>query len=148
MKFSKNGQFQPISEIQKAKTDTKKLKEQQEKMINYLLLFLMIFFTGAFVACLYLGTKALAKKKKESAKDLPAESGHLNKEAAWGRYHVHYYSYALLFLAFDMEMAYMYPWAVVYKQIGMMALLDMGVFLMILFLGLLYTWSQGGLKRQ
>ena len=56
--------------------------------------------------------------------------------------------YALLFLAFDMEMAFMYPWAVVYKEVGLVALLDMGVFLAILFLGLLYGWSQGALRRQ
>ena len=55
---------------------------------------------------------------------------------------------ALLFLAFDMEMAFMYPWAVVYREEGLVALLDMGVFLAILFLGLLYGWSQGALRRQ
>ena len=55
---------------------------------------------------------------------------------------------ALLFLAFDMEMAFMYPWAVVYQQLGLEALVDMGVFLLILFLGLLYGWSQGAFRRQ
>lgn len=94
------------------------------------------------------GQKTLVKTKEEPGKDIPAESGHLHKKPVWGRYHVHYYGYALLFLAFDMEMAYMYPWAVVYKKLGITALMDMGVFLLILFLGLLYTWSQGGLKRQ
>jgi NADH-quinone oxidoreductase subunit A len=64
------------------------------------------------------------------------------------RYHVHYYGFALLFLAFDMEMAYMYPWAVVYRELGLLALLEMGMFLAILFLGLLYGWSQGALRRQ
>lgn len=42
----------------------------------------------------------------------------------------------------------MYPWSVVYRRIGLTALLDMGVFLTILFLGLLYGWSQGAIKRQ
>jgi NADH-quinone oxidoreductase subunit A len=42
----------------------------------------------------------------------------------------------------------MYPWAVVYKELGLTALLDMGVFLIVLFLGLLYGWSQGALGRQ
>jgi NADH-quinone oxidoreductase subunit A len=67
---------------------------------------------------------------------------------AWRRYHVHYYIFALLFLAFDMEMAFMYPWAVVFKQLGLEAFADMGVFLLILFVGLLYAWSQKGLQRQ
>ena len=64
------------------------------------------------------------------------------------RYHVHYYGFAFLFLAFDMEMAFMYPWAVVYQELGLEALVDMGFFLLFLFLGLLYGWSQGALRRQ
>jgi NADH-quinone oxidoreductase subunit A len=63
--------------------------------------------------------------------------------AGVGRYHVRYYGYALLFLAFDMEMAFMYPWAVVYKELGLVALLDMGVFLMVLFLGLSTAGARG-----
>jgi NADH:ubiquinone oxidoreductase subunit 3 (subunit A) len=79
---------------------------------------------------------------------VPATSGELSPEPVWVRYHARYYGYALLFLAFDREMAYMYPWAIVYKELGLVALLDMGVFLAILFLGLLYGWSQGALRRQ
>jgi NADH:ubiquinone oxidoreductase subunit 3 (subunit A) len=67
---------------------------------------------------------------------------------AWRRYHIHYYIFALLFLAFDMEMAFMYPWAVVFKELGLEAFADMGIFLVILFLGLLFAWSQRGLERQ
>lgn len=115
---------------------------------QYAILFGMIIATTGFVVVLYLLHKKIVKTRKEAAKDIPAESGRLKPKLAWGRYHVHYYGYALLFLAFDMEMAYMYPWAVVYKEEGITALLDMGVFLLILFLGLLYTWNQGGLKRQ
>jgi NADH-quinone oxidoreductase subunit A len=69
-------------------------------------------------------------------------------QPAWRRYHVRYYIFALLFLAFDMEMAFMYPWAVVFVELGFEAFADMGVFLIVLFMGLLYAWSQGGLKRQ
>ncbi len=115
---------------------------------NYLLLFGMAFFSAGFILMLYLVKKSTGKTMKEPGKFKPSEGGNLQEKPAWGRYHVHYYAIALLFLAFDMEMAYMYPWAVVYKEIGLTALLDMGVFLMILFLGLIYTWNQGGLKRQ
>ena len=79
---------------------------------------------------------------------VPFLGGGLPEVHAWSRYHVRYYSMALLFLAFDMEMVFMYPWAVVYQELGLKALLDMGVFLAILFLGLLYGWSQGALRRQ
>jgi NADH-quinone oxidoreductase subunit A len=92
--------------------------------------------------------RSLGRTREEAGKDVPATSGKLSPEPVWVRYHVRYYGYALLFLAFDMEMAYMYPWAVVYKELGLVALLDMGVFLAVLFLGLLYGWSQGALRRQ
>ncbi len=104
--------------------------------------------TIGLVLSLYATARALGRARREPGKDVPATSGRLARDPVWVRYHARYYGYALLFLAFDMEMAYMYPWAVVYKQEGLVALLDMGVFLAILFLGLLYGWSQGALRRQ
>ncbi len=104
--------------------------------------------TIGFVLSLYAIARTLGKTRQEPGKDVPATAGQLSRDPVWVRYHARYYGYALLFLAFDMEMAYMYPWAVVYKQVGLVALLDMGVFLAILFLGLLYGWSQGALRRQ
>jgi len=116
--------------------------------LQYLLLLGMLVGTGALAGVLYLLKTTLGPTLAEPGKAVPAEAGQLAPKPAWVRYHVHYYGFALLFLCFDMEMAFMYPWAVVYKELGMTALLDMGVFLLILFLGLLYTWNQGGLKRQ
>ncbi|TCK18018.1 NADH dehydrogenase subunit A [Thiogranum longum] len=104
--------------------------------------------TIGFVLSLYALASAFGKARKEPGKEVPATAGQLSRDPVWVRYHARYYGYALLFLSFDMEMAYMYPWAVVYKQEGLVALLDMGVFLAILFLGLLYGWSQGALRRQ
>ena len=115
---------------------------------QYALLLGLVVGTVGFVLSLYAIARSLARAREEKAKDVPAASGKLSPEPVWVRYHARYYGYALLFLAFDMEMAYMYPWAVVYKEEGLVALLDMGVFLAILFLGLLYGWSQGALRRQ
>ena len=78
----------------------------------------------------------------------PFTGGLPSAEHAVSRYHVRWYAIAMLFLAFDMEMAFMYPWAVVYQEVGLEALVDMGIFLLILFLGLLYGWSQGAFRRQ
>ena len=75
---------------------------------------------------LYALVRILGKARQEPGKDVPATAGRLSREPVWVRYHARYYGYALLFLAFDMEMAFMYPWAVVYKQEGLVALLDMG----------------------
>ena len=70
------------------------------------------------------------------------------KDPAWPRFHVRYYTFALLFIAFDMEMAFMYPWAVVFKSLGWFAFVEIGFFLTILGLGILYAWREGALKWQ
>lgn len=67
---------------------------------------------------------------------------------SWPRFHVRYYTFALLFVAFDMEMAYMYPWAVVFKSLGWFAFAEIGFFLTILGLGILYAWREGALEWQ
>ncbi|PAU77028.1 NADH-quinone oxidoreductase subunit I [Halovibrio salipaludis] len=115
---------------------------------QYSLLLALVAGIAGTVIGLYGLARAMGLTRREQGKDVPASSGVLSRDPVWGRYHARYYGYALLFLAFDMEMAFMYPWAVVYKEVGLVALLDMGVFLAILFLGLLYGWSQGALRRQ
>jgi len=117
-------------------------------LLQYALLLLMTVCTVGLVVLLSLIGRVLGTTRAEAGKEVPFTGGVLSAKPVWVRYHVHYYGFALLFLAFDMEMAFMYPWAVVYRELGLEALLDMGVFLAILFLGLLYGWSQGALKRQ
>jgi NADH-quinone oxidoreductase subunit A len=67
-------------------------------------------------------------------------------DPAWVRFHVRYYTFALLFIAFDMEMAYMYPWAVVFRSLGWFAYAEIGFFLTVLGLGILYAWREGALR--
>jgi NADH-quinone oxidoreductase subunit A len=115
---------------------------------QYAILLGLTIGTVGFVLSLFAIARAIGKSRQEPGKDVPATAGSLSRDPVWVRYHARYAGYALLFLAFDMEMAFMYPWSVVYRQEGLVALLDMGVFLAILFLGLLYGWSQGALRRQ
>lgn len=115
---------------------------------QYAILLGLTVGTVGFVLCIYGLARAIGRTRSEPGKDVPASAGTLSRDPVWVRYHIRYYGYALLFLAFDMEMAFMYPWSVVYREEGLIALLDMGVFLAILFLGLLYGWSQGALRRQ
>jgi NADH-quinone oxidoreductase subunit A len=117
-------------------------------MQQYALLLGMVVGTVGLVLSIYGISRSVGPTREEPGKDVPPTAGELSRGPVWVRYHVRYYGYALLFLAFDMEMAYMYPWAVVYQEKGLVALLDMGVFLAILYLGLLYGWSQGALRRQ
>lgn len=115
---------------------------------TYGLLLLLVLGVILVVLALHLLARAIGATRSEPGNDVPFSAGELNHTPAWVRYHVHYYGLALLFLAFDMEMAFMYPWAVVYRELGVTALLDMGVFLAILFLGILYAWSEGAIRWQ
>lgn len=67
-------------------------------------------------------------------------------ETAWKGYRFGFAVYSLIFLAFDMEMIFMYPWAVVFADIGVKAFLDMLVFIALLGGGVLHAWGMGGLR--
>lgn len=114
---------------------------------QYALLLSLVLGIAATVLALYGLARAIGPTRSEPGR-MYRRVPEPCPDPVWGRYHARYYGYALLFLAFDMEMAFMYPWAVVYREVGLVALYDMGVFLAILFLGLLYGWSQGALGRQ
>jgi NADH-quinone oxidoreductase subunit A len=64
----------------------------------------------------------------------------------WVQFKVGYYLYAILFLIFDVEVAFLIPWAVVFQKMGMIAFVDIIIFLFILGLGLAYAWKKGALK--
>ena len=65
---------------------------------------------------------------------------------AWNRFHIRYYTMALLFLAFDMEMVFMYPWAVVFIREGLLSLVEMLIFILVLLVGMIYTWRERGFE--
>jgi NADH:ubiquinone oxidoreductase subunit 3 (subunit A) len=77
---------------------------------------------------------------------VPFAGGLAPEVHAWSRFHVRYYAMALLFLAFDMEMVFMYPWAVVFVREGLVAGVEMLMFIAILVLGILYAWREGALR--
>jgi len=64
----------------------------------------------------------------------------------WIQFKVQYYLYALIFVLFDVETVFLYPWAVAYNQLGLFALVEMMVFLLILGAGLVYAWRKGALE--
>ncbi|TDL78093.1 NADH-quinone oxidoreductase subunit A [Palleronia sediminis] len=78
----------------------------------------------------------------------PFLGGGVPQTHAWQRWHARYYPMTLLFIAFEMEMMFMYPWAVVYIETGTKALAEMGMFLGILSVGILYGWREGVFRWQ
>ena len=73
---------------------------------------------------------------------VPFTGGEPPATHALSRYHARYYPMALVFIAFDMEMVFMYPWAVVFLREGLIAFVEMGMFIGILLLGVLYAWRE------
>ena len=79
---------------------------------------------------------------------VPFLGGGFQTTHAWQRYHLRYYPMTLLFIAFEMEMMFMYPWAVVYIEEGVKALAEMAMFLSILSVGIVYAWREGVFRWQ
>ena len=80
------------------------------------------------------------------AKLLPYESGSPLFSDARVQFPMRYYIIAMLFVIFDIEIAFMFPWAVVFKKLGLLGLIEMGVFVAILVVGLWYVWKKGALE--
>ena len=100
----------------------------------------------AFSAGGILVGKILLKKSTNPQKGQAYECGIPTQTSPWHQFHVGYYLFALLFLIFDVELVFMYPWAVVVKKTGMVALFEILVFIFILFMGFLYAHKKGALK--
>lgn len=109
-------------------------------------LILLILAGMAFAGGGILVSKAIAKTSKNKNKGEPYECGIPTTGTSWIQFNVGYYLFALIFLVFDVEMVFMYPWAVAVKQIGVVALVEIIIFMFILFMGLLYAWKKGALK--
>lgn len=108
---------------------------------------IMLFFCGiAFAGGGILLSKALAKTAENPVKGQAYECGIPTTGTNWIQFNVGYYLFALIFLIFDVELVFMYPWAVVAKDTGLVALVEIVIFMFILFLGLLYAWKKGALK--
>jgi len=97
------------------------------------------------VVALYALSFALATDRRPVVVE-PYLSGHGASEHAVSRYHARWYAVPILFLAFDMEMAFMFPWALVVADMGATAVIEMFGFLGILFVGVVYAWREGALR--
>lgn len=103
-----------------------------------LFLLVAVLFPLAPIILAYL----LAPKKPNPIKSATYECGIESKTESWIQFKVQYYIYALIFVIFDIETIFIYPWAVAYNQLGIFALIEMFIFLVILALGLVYAWKK------
>ena len=108
-----------------------------------ILLFLIVS-TGIGIVLLVVGS-LLGPQRPNSEKLSPYECGFEAFEDTRTRFDVRYYLIAILFIIFDLEIAFLFPWAVVFREIGMTAIVAMAAFLGILVIGFVYEWKKGAL---
>lgn len=84
----------------------------------------------------------LRPRKPTPEKQTTYESGNIPVGDSWVRFNVKYYIFALLFVIFDVETLFLYPWAVAYNQLGLFALIEMVIFITLLVVGLIYAWRK------
>ena len=113
---------------------------------NYLAVFVFLILGILLpVIALFIG-KFLRPHKPHEAKYTTYESGIEPLQDARVQYNVRYYMFALLFVIFDVETIFLYPWAVAYEKLGIIALVEMLIFVAMLMIGLLYAWKKKVLK--
>ena len=101
--------------------------------------------TGLGVVLLIVGLLA-GPRRPESDKLSPYECGFEAFEDARMQFDVRYYLLAILFIIFDLEIAFLFPWAVVIQHIGIVALIEMALYLLLLVVGFAYVWKKGALE--
>lgn len=109
--------------------------------VGVLLLGAMAFALGPLLIVYLIGPR-----RPSAAKGDIYECGVRTHGETWVRFRIQYYIYALMFVVFDIETVFLYPWAVSYAGLGTFALVEMVVFLTILFAGLAYAWAKGVLR--
>jgi NADH-quinone oxidoreductase subunit A len=114
----------------------------QVTTLGIFLLLSMAFPIAAMAGARMFRPKAVPSDEKM----LPYECGVDTKGPTWIRFRVNYFLYALVFLAFDVETIFLFPWAVKFKSLGVFAFTEMIIFIFILVIGLWYAWKEGALE--
>ncbi len=115
-------------------------------MSEYIGLAVSFLLAGGITGAMVVLASTLGKKKPSAVKSAPFECGKDPFSLPGGKLAIKFYLTAILFILFDVELVFLYPWAVVYRQLGMVGFVEMGIFLGILMVGYVYAWDNGALK--
>jgi NADH-quinone oxidoreductase subunit A len=113
---------------------------------NYIPIFMMIGVALAFGLVMGKINEIVGPRRPNEEKSSTYESGMEPVRTARERFSVKYYMVAMLFIVFDIEIVFMYPWAVTYKQLGIQGFIVMFVFVFVLLVGFYYIWRKGALE--
>ena len=113
---------------------------------SYLPILVLIGIAFAFAIAVVILSRLIGPNKPNDIKLAPYECGMPLLSSAQDRFSIKFYIIAMLFILFDIEAVFLYPWAVMYKRLGVFGFVEMGVFIMILLVGFVYVWKKGALE--
>ncbi len=115
-------------------------------MLEYIAVIFAFLFSLSVAALLLAIPRVLSPKFPSAVKSQPFESGLEPFDLPRGQAPVHFYIVAMLFIVFDVEMVFLFPWAVLFRDLGVFGLVEMGVFMGFLVLGFCYVWKKRALE--
>jgi NADH:ubiquinone oxidoreductase subunit 3 (subunit A) len=113
---------------------------------RYLFIGALLLFAVVFGAGMLLAVRVLAPRRGSATKGQTYECGMVTRGDSWVRFRLQYYIFALMFVVFDIEAVFLFPWAVAYLGLGWFALIEMAVFVLLLAAVLVYAWAAGALR--
>jgi NADH-quinone oxidoreductase subunit A len=122
------------------------VEERSQVLGEYLPTLLFLFVAGGIGVALIVIGNVLGPRRPNAEKLSPYECGFPAFEDARMQFDVRYYLVAILFIVFDLEIAFVFPWALVFRDLGVYGLVEMGVFLALLVIGFAYVWKKGALE--
>ena len=117
-------------------------------MIEYLGIVIFFVLAGTVAGAFVVLASVLGPKKPSLVKSEPFECGEIPFSLPIGHVSIKFYLTAILFILFDVELVFLYPWAVAYRGLGVSGLAEMVIFLAILMVGFFYAWDNGALEWQ
>ncbi|MBI3534577.1 MAG: NADH-quinone oxidoreductase subunit A [Deltaproteobacteria bacterium] len=114
--------------------------------MDYVVVFFVFCLAFVFVFGGLFVSHILAPQKPNAIKNSPYECGEKTIGSSWIPFNVGYYLFALLFLVFDVEAAFLYPWACVFRELGWSGFIEVSLFAFILLAALIYAWKKGVLE--
>lgn len=113
---------------------------------SYLPILVLIGIAFSFAVAVVVLSRLIGQKKPSEVKLAPYECGMPLLSSAQERFSIKFYIIAMLFILFDIEAVFLYPWAIMFKRLGIFGFVEMGVFIVILLVGFVYVWKKGALE--
>jgi NADH-quinone oxidoreductase subunit A len=115
-------------------------------LVQYGHIFLFVLFGAGFAVVNLVVASLIRFYSNDARQKVAYECGMEPIGTPYVQTDIRFYLFALLFVVFDVESLFLFPWAVVYREIGLVGFIDMMIFIAVLFLGLIYVWKRGALE--